>query len=169
MARKAIVLNHPTLKVATTQAGIATGQSVECQIISATLTPQPKYTTIPATGCAGESQSPGLTGWELDLTWLQDWAATAAQSLSQFAYDNDGLPVWYELTLDSIGLAGFKAAGSAYCASGAVGGTFGDGSAAQSGNVVWPCVAKPTITPPTTFAADAADVEQLADADPAMV
>ena len=112
MPRVAIVLNNPKLTVATTLAGIATGDAVECQITSATLTPQPVYNTIPATGCTGQSQSPGLTGWQLDLNWLQDWSADP--SLSQFAYDNDGKVVFYELTLDSVGLPEFKASGSAY-------------------------------------------------------
>jgi hypothetical protein len=164
MPRTAIVLNHPKLTVATTQAGLATGQGAECQLTSAVLSPQPVYNTIPATGCAGASQSPGLTGWQLELAWLEDWNKTVATSLSQFAFANDGLPVWYKLELDSVGMVGATATGSAYCASGGYGGTFGDGSAAAT-TATWPCVDKPVITPPTTPITLETEADTGADAE----
>lgn len=161
MARTAIVLNNPKLTLATTEAALTTGQAAECQVMSAVLTPVPVFNTIPATGCAGASQSPGLTGWQLDLTWLEDWNKTVVTSVSQFAFANDGKAIWYKLELDSIGMAGGFATGSAYAVAGAYGGTFGDGSAAQA-TATWPCVAKPAITPPTTPIALETEAEAVA-------
>jgi len=145
MARNVITLNRPIVKFADTEAGLAAADAFECQITSAVLTPQPVYQTVPATGCAGASQSPGLTGWQLDVAWLQDWGSDP--SMSQYAFDNDGLRKWYSLTLDSIGLPDTVATGEAYVAAGAFGGTFGDGSAAVA-TATWPCLAKPEISEP---------------------
>ena len=105
MPREAITLNNPTFKVADTELGLASGTAYECQITSAVLTPQPVTNTIPATGCAPQAQSPGRTGWQLNLAWLEDWFTAAGGGLSSFAYDNDGMPTWYELTLDTGRLA----------------------------------------------------------------
>lgn len=149
VTRSAIVINAPKVTLATTQAGLSTGQAAECQIMSAVLTPQPTLNTLPATGCAGPSQSAGISGWTLDLTWLEDWNRTVATSLSQFAFANDGKVVWYKFELDTIGMSGGSATGSAYCVTGGYGGTFGDGTPAQT-SATWPCVDKPTIVPPTT-------------------
>ena len=155
MSRTAIILNHPEVTFADTQAGLATSATFECQLISAVITPAPVYNTIPATGCAGATQSPGRTGFSLDLTWLTDWGAT--DSLSQFAWDNDGKAVWFRFTDDGSAAAGAAstAEGQAYVAAGGFGGTFGDGSAAQT-TASWPCVDKPTIAASVvTVAADA--------------
>lgn len=153
MARTAMVWNKPTLKLADTEAGLTAGLAVECQINSAVLTPAPVYNTIPPTGCAGASQSPGLTGWGLDLTWLQDWVDDGG--LSQYAFANDGLPKWFELVPNSADPT-VGATGQAYVAAGSFGATFGDGSAAQS-TASWPLLDKPDITPVFTppVAADA--------------
>src|SRR5262245_51134463 len=139
MARNVLVLNNPKFTAADTQLGLDTGDAFECQITSAAVTPAPVYNTIPATGCAGQSQSPGITGWQLDLAWLQDFGNDP--SMSQFAFDNDGQPVWYRFTPDSVGQPTFTVEGQAYVASGAIGGTFGDGSAAAA-TATWPCLDK---------------------------
>ena len=153
MPRTVMVLNHPILKVATSSAGLSTGQAVECQVTSAVVTAQPQYQTIPATGCAGASQSPGLTGYQLELAWLQDWTAAAPGGLSYFALQNDGKSVWFELTPDSA-TPTQKLTGNAYCAAGSYGGTFGDGSAATA-TATWPLITAPTIPAPTVMAAEA--------------
>jgi len=163
MARTAMVWNKPTMKLADTLAGLTTGFAVECQLNSAVLTPAPVYNTIPSTGCAGASQSPGLTGWSLDLTWLQDWSL--ATGLSQYAFANDGLPKYFELVPNSAAPT-VKATGQAYVSAGSYGATFGDGSAAQA-TATWPLLDKPTVTPvyvpPTALREDAAD-DELVDA-----
>lgn len=153
MPRTAIILNHPEVTFADTQLGLDTAPTFECQLISAMITPQPVYNTIPATGCAGATQSPGRTGYNLDLSWLADWGA--ADSLSQFAWDNDGTAVWFRFTDDGSAAAGAAttAEGQAYVAAGGFGGTFGDGSASQT-TASWPCVDKPDIGP-SAVAADA--------------
>jgi hypothetical protein len=150
MAREAMIWNQPTVKVATTEAGLGTGAvAAECQLTSAMLEPQPVYSTIPATGCAGATQSPGLTGFNLVLNWLTDWTKPADESLSQFAWANDGLPVWAEVLPNKDDLT-VKMTGQFYCSSGGFGGTFGDGSAAAT-TATWPAVSKPDITAPVAL------------------
>ena len=146
MAQVVMRFNQPTLKVATTEAGLTTGQAVECQTTSAVVTAQPNYQTIPSTGCNGATQSPGLSGWQLALAWLQDWNAAAPGGLSWFAFDNDGQEVWFELTPDKSDAA-TKLTGQAFCAAGDYGGTFGDGSAGTA-TATWPLLAKPDIPAP---------------------
>jgi hypothetical protein len=146
MAREVMVWNKPTVVFATTEAGLTDGTAGECQITSASLEPQPVYATIPATGCAGASQSPGLTGYNLVLNWLQDWTKPADESLSRFAWDNDGLPVWVEVT-PNVDDPTVSMTGQFFATSGGFGGTFGDGSAAAT-TATWPAVSKPDIVSP---------------------
>jgi hypothetical protein len=146
MARTVMRFNNPTLKVATTQAGLTTGLAAECQVTSAIVQAAPAYVTIPATGCAGATQSPGITGYSLVLNWLQDWTKPADESLSQFAYANDGKQVAFELIPDAADPT-TKISGDAYCAAGDFGGVFGDGSAGTA-TATWPCLAQPTVTAP---------------------
>lgn len=143
MARIALILNNPILKVADTELGLATGQAVECQVTSFVVKGTPNYSTIPATGCAGATQSPGLTSFAAELAWLQDWGT---DGLSYFAFTNDGSAAWVEFTPDSA-TATEKLTGQVYVAAGDYGGTFGDGSAAVA-TATWPFIDKPTIPAP---------------------
>ncbi len=145
MAREVIVLNNPVFKLADTEAGLATGDSYECQITSAVITAQPVFNTIPSTGCAPASQSPGRTGYQIDLAWLQDWNAPGG-GLSGYAFENDGQSKWFSLVPDST-QPEVEATGQVYVVSGGLGGTFGDGSAAATTST-WPCLDKPSITTP---------------------
>jgi len=156
MARTVMIFNNPTLKVADTELGLATGTAVECQVTSARVTVAPVYNEIPATGCSGASQSPGLSGYALDLAWLDDWTV---DGLSQFAWQNDGKEVWFELTPDTA-VAAQKITGHAYASAGGYGGTFGDGSAAVS-TATWPCVEKPVVPAPVVAAAEAPVAETV--------
>lgn len=158
MARTVLVLNNPTFKVADTEAGLATGQAFECQLTSAVITPQPVTNTIPATGCAPATNSPGRTGYNLDLAWLQDWNA-AGGGMSGFAFLHDGESKWFELVADKTATPQVVATGQAYVVSGGLGGTFGDGSAAAT-TATWPCLDKPEITTPTAAAAGTVEGEQ---------
>lgn len=155
MARTAIVINNPIFKLASTQAGLSSGTAYECQLTSAAITPQPVTNTIPATGCAPATQSPGKTGWQLDLAWLQDWTASQG-GLSGYAFTNDTLPKWFSLALDSVGAPSVVATGQVYVVAGAYGGTFGDGSAAPA-TATWPMLDKPAITLPATLEAQEAE------------
>lgn len=152
MARSVLILNNPTLVLADTQAGLEAGDAFECQITSARLTPAPTYQTVPSTGCAPASQSPGRTGWQIDAAWLDDWGADP--SLSQYAFDHDTEAIWYRFVADSVQYPDLKAEGQVYMAPGGYGGTFGDGSAAAS-TATWPCVDVPAITNVVVPLADA--------------
>ena len=154
MPREAMIWNNPTVKAATTEAGLDTAPALECQVTAAMLTPQPAFNTIPSTGCAGASQSPGQTGWQLDLAWLQDWTKTEAESLSWFAWNNDATVAWVELIPDSTAASQIGMVGRFYVTSGGFGATFGDGSAAAT-TATWPALEKPDIAP--VVAALAAD------------
>lgn len=156
MPRTALILNNPTLTLADTQAGLDAGDAFECQITSAVLTPTAVYNTIPATGCSGASQSPGRTGWAFVVAWLQDWPADP--SLSQYAFDHDTEPTWYRFEADTAQYPNLKAEGQVYLSAGAMGGTFGDGSAAPA-NATWPCLATPAITNTAPLGADAPVLE----------
>ena len=153
MPRTIVTLNNPILKLADTEAGLTAGEAYECQLTSATITPTANFQTIPATGCAPAAQSPGKTSFQLDLAWLQDWTAPEG-GLSGYAYTNDALPKWFELTLDSVSAPTVKASGQLYVVAGGYGGTFGDGTPAATA-ATWPCLDKPDIVTPAAFAATA--------------
>lgn len=153
MTRTVMRFNRPTLKVATSEAGLTAGLAVECQVTSALVQAQPQYNTIPSTGCAGATQSPGTTGWQLVLNWLQDWTQTG-NSLSQFAFEHDGEQVWFELTPDADDV-GTRLTGTAFAAAGDFGGTFGDGSAGVA-TATWPLLNKPDVSVPPAVAATGA-------------
>lgn len=145
MARVVMVLTNPTLKVATSEAGLAAATGYECQVTSAIVTSSVSMNTIPATGCAGPSQSPSAPAYQLELGWLQDWTSPGG-GLSGFAQTNAGLPVWWELTPDSADAA-TKVTGNSWCVPGGLGGTFGDGSAAAT-TATWPCIDTPDFAVP---------------------
>jgi hypothetical protein len=143
MPREVMRFTNPILRVADTEAGLATGTAFECQITSAVITPAPVFSTVPATGCAPASQSPGATAFTAELAWLQDWSV--ADGLSDYAWTRAGDAVWLELVPTGTDPA-VKVHGEVYVVEGALGGTFGDGSAGVS-TASWPFLAKPTMTP----------------------
>lgn len=150
MARTVLRFNNPTLKLADTEAGLSTGTAYECQVTSAVVTANPTFQEIPATGCAPATQSPGQTGYQLDVEWLQDWNAPAG-GLSGYAFENDGAPKWIEIVPD-VADPTTKLTGQVYIVAGNFGGTFGDGSAGVS-TATWPFVDKPVVTTPVAAAA----------------
>lgn len=166
MARTVLVLNNPKFRLADTQAGLSTGLAYECQLTSAAITPSANFNTIPATGCAPATQSPGKSSWQLDLAWLQDWTASLG-GLSGYAYTNDTVSKWFELSVDTVGFPTIKATGQCYVVSGAYGGAFGDGSAAPA-SATWPCLDKPVIVLPSTFSVEGEAVDTgVSDEQPA--
>lgn len=156
-----VVMTHtqPTLKIADTQAGLSTGTAFECQVTSAVVKAQPKMSTIPATGCAGESQAPGATGYQLELAWLQDWSAGDAASLSSYAMTNDGLAKWVEFVPDRTDPT-TKFEFNCFVVAGDIGGTFGAGDPGVSSSV-WPLLNKPTPTIPAAEPAAADALEPV--------
>lgn len=152
MAVTIITLTNPKLMVADTEAGLTTGTAVECQVTSARVTVDQQFNTIASTGCKGPTQSPAAASFALDLGWFDDWGVTPT-GLSQFAWDNKGLPVWWELTPDAVNMPLVKVTGNSYAVPGGIGGTFGDGSASES-TATWPCIDEPTIATAVAAAAD---------------
>ena len=73
MAQTVIVITNANVQFADDATGIATAPDFQCQVISAAINANPNLQTVPATFCSGETQVPGQTGFELALTWLQDW------------------------------------------------------------------------------------------------
>jgi hypothetical protein len=168
MPRTVMVLNQPTLKVSTTQAGLATGQAVECQVTSAVITASPNFSTIPPTGCAPSAQSPGATSFALDLAWLQDWSVGTPGGLSWFALQNDGKAVWFELTPDKT-VSTQKVTGNAYCVTGSYGGEFGTGNPATA-TATWPMLTGPAVPTPSMMMVEGQQAEpQQAEPQPAGV
>ena len=161
MPREVMVLTNPTLKVADTQAGLAAGTAYECQVTSAVISTNVTMNTIPATGCAGASQSPGAPGYQLDLAWLQDWSA-AGGGLSGWAWAHKMSRAWVQLIPDEADVA-VKAEGEVWVVPGQFGGTFGDGSAAPA-TASWAFVNEPAITP-APVAMAAADVDEVDTVD----
>jgi hypothetical protein len=151
MARTAIIMNNPTFRLATTQAGLTAGTAYECQLTQAIINAIPNFTTIPATACAPATQSPGKTGWELAIDFLQDWTASLG-GLSGFMYTNDTKPMWFELVVDSA-VPAVKATGQVYLVSGSYGGPIGTGDALAA-SATLPCLDKPVIVFPAVLVAD---------------
>lgn len=151
-----IVVTNGVLLLADDAAGIATGEAFECQVSSAAINATPNLQQVPATFCAPASQVPAATGYELAITWLQDWTAVGG-GLSMYAFTNDTLTKFFSLSLNDQTEP--LATGSVRVVAGAYGGDAGVPLTAQT---VWPLVNKPTITAPITMAAAAA--QQLQDA-----
>ena len=157
MPRTVVTLNTPKFKLADTQAGLTAGTAYECQLTQAVITASPNFQTVPATGCAPASQSPGATSWALDMAWLQDWTAPSG-GLSGYALTNDAKPKWFELTLDVVGSPTTKATGQCYVVAGSFGGTFGDGTAANT-TATWPLLDKPVVTTPALMMVEGMEAE----------
>lgn len=140
-----IIITDAVLKLADDEAGLATStDSFECQTTSAAINAAPNLQTVPATFCAAASQAPAATGFELAITWLQDWTASGG-GLSMYAYDNDTLTKAFSLSLE--GTTAPIATGSVRIVAGSYG---GDAGVPLTTTATWPCVSKPTITAPTT-------------------
>ena len=141
-----IVITNAHLMLGDTAAdvvpGTGTGDAFECQVTSAAINANANLQTVPATFCAAESQAPAASGWELALTWLQDW--TVADGLSFFAFANDTLSKYFSLTLNDETTP--VATGQVRIVAGAYG---GDAATPLVATQNWPLVAKPDITPPT--------------------
>lgn len=140
-----IVVNNAKLMLGDTAAdvvpGTGTGDAFECQVTSAAINANANLQTVPATFCAPESQAPAATGWELAITWLQDW--TDADGLSFYAFANDTLSKFFSLTLNDQPTP--VATGEVRVVAGAYG---GDAATPLTATQTWPIVGKPTLTPP---------------------
>lgn len=160
--RTVMVVKKALVKLADTEAGLTTGTEYQCVTTSAAITSSPNMQTVPATGCAPESQSPSQTSFNLAISWLQDWTAPGG-GLSGYAYEHDTELMWFSISPDNP--AGVViATGQVYVVAGPFLGDFG--TVLVASGVVWPCFDKPVITlPPVSFAAPAeADEDDEANA-----
>ena len=128
----------------------------DCQVVSAAVNPTPNMQTQKATFCAGETQVPGATGWELVVNVLQDWSADAT-SFCWFSIDNDAQVVEWEVALQGGLTAPADAPvtmhGQAYCVPFPFG---GDAGTPLEATQTWPIIGKPVQGPSTvTLAARA--------------
>ena len=135
-----IVVTDAIVKFADDEASLATGAEYQCQVSSAAINASPNLQTVPATFCAPETQAPAATGWELALTWLQDWTVDGG-GLSYWAFQNDTLEKAFSISLnqDTEPIA----TGLCRVVAGSYG---GDAGTPLTADAVWPLVAKPTIT-----------------------
>lgn len=144
MPATVITIVNAHLKLADTEAGLTTGVDYQCQVIEASINATPNLVTVPATYCQAESQSAAATGYELALTWLQDWTAPGG-GLSGYAYTNDTEEKWFSLSLEDPDTAPPVAKGPVRVVAGAFGGAAG--TPLQT-SATWPCSSKPVITLP---------------------
>lgn len=137
-----IIITDATVRFGLTEADVGasgTGTSYECQVTSAAINATPNLQTVPATFCAPASQAPAATGYELALTWLQDWTSPGG-GLSKWAFDNDTLKMWFSVALDADSVP--IATGTLRVVAGSFGGDAGTPLVSQ---VTWPLTNKPTI------------------------
>jgi hypothetical protein len=147
-----IVITDAILKLSDDEAGLTTGTTTyECQVTSAAINATPNLQQVPATFCAPASQVPAATGYELAVTWLQDWTAPGG-GLSMYAFDNDTLTKWFSLSLSPTDPP--LAKGQLRMVAGSYG---GDAGTPLTATQTWPLVNKPDITAPTVTATMAAD------------
>lgn len=150
-----IVITNGTLTLADSQAELTSSPlNFECQVTEAAINATPNLQTVPATFCEPESQSPAATGYELAVTWLQDWTAPGG-GLSNYVFVNDTLTKWFRLSLDT---GETIAEGQVRLVAGAFGGAAGTPLTASA---TWPCASKPTITVPAGGAGDANNLSSL--------
>lgn len=156
-----IVITNGLLKIADTELLLdSAGGEFECQVTEASINATPNLQTIPATFCASESQTPAATGFELAVTWLQDWSAPGG-GLSKYAFDHDTETKWFSLSLaDDVPDPLTVAVGQVRLVAGAYGGAAGTPLLASA---TWPLAAKPAIEVPAdpgiSLAADDEDEE----------
>jgi len=146
-----INIKNAHVRFADTEAGLTAAADFQCQVNSAAINANPSLQTVPATFCAPESQMPAATGWELVLTWLQDWGVPssvgppATGSLSQFMFDNDATLQWFSIEPVDVALADVPmASGQCWIVAGAY---LGDAGTPLQATANCPLPQKPTLAP----------------------
>jgi|SRR5215510_384025 len=139
-----ITITDGLVKFADDEASLTTGAEFECQVTEASINATPNLQTVPATWCAPESQTPAATGYELAITWLQDWTAPGG-GLSMWAFENDTATKWFSMQLDKDDDT-VVATGQVRVVAGSYGGAAGTPLTATA---TWPLAAKPTIVVPS--------------------
>lgn len=141
MAQTVLVLNQCSVKFAATSTALTAAPDFTCQVTSVAIKANPKLVTVPATMCGAETQAPGLSGWQMDITWLQDWDATTPGGLSDYCFDNDAKRVWYEVNPTDPAVKGMT--GECWIVAGDY---LGDAGTPLLATQTFPLVAKPAKT-----------------------
>jgi hypothetical protein len=110
--------NSGTIKLGLTAAPT---QEYGCQVINWSLDPVPNTTQRPGTFCVPPLTKNAASSWQVAFSYLQDWGA--ANSISQFLFDNDAQLVFFEFTPDVDDVP--VASGSFYAVAGSYGGDAG--------------------------------------------
>lgn len=147
MAQTVLVIKDCSVKFAATSVGVATAPDFTCQVTSLAIIANPNLQTVPATFCQAESQAPGSTGWQMDVTWLQDWDATTG--MSDFMFDNDAMRMFFEVNPTDPAIKGMT--GECWVVAGNY---LGDAGVPLTASATFPLVAKPTKTTTTVTAAE---------------
>lgn len=154
----AVLMLGDTLADVTPPSG--TGEDFSCQVSSGAINATPNLNDVPATFCAPASQAPAATGFELALTWLQDWTAPGG-GLSMYAFANDTETKYFSLSLTDATEP--IATGQVRIVAGSFG---GDAGTPLTTDVTWPIVGKPTITAPASVPLSAEQEQAQADVEP---
>ncbi|MET0911033.1 MAG: hypothetical protein ABWZ99_16325 [Ilumatobacteraceae bacterium] len=116
-------------------------QDYACQVINFLLEPVANTTERAGTFCSAPATINAASSWQVSFQYLQDWGA--ANSISQFFFDNDGQEVFFSFAPDVTDVP--TASGSFNCMAGSYG-----GDAGSSWDFSGTCglVGTPTFTPP---------------------
>jgi hypothetical protein len=141
MARKVInPKSTGSIVFATSEANLTSAPvAASDQVISFRIVAQPNLTGVPATYGAAASESAAASGFQVELSILQDWGATT--SVSEFLFDNDGEEIWFQHDPAGSSEPTFK--GAVYAVAGGWGGAADE---SWVDDLTFPCVAKPTYT-----------------------
>jgi len=141
MARKVInPKSTGTIVFATSEAGLTSSPvAASDQVIAFRITPRPNLTNVPATYGEAASESASASGFQVELSILQDWGASA--SVSEFLFDNDGASVWVKH--DPAGSSEPTFTANVYAVAGGWGGAADE---SWVDDLTLPCVATPTYT-----------------------
>lgn len=140
MAQIIMKITDGTLKFADSQGGLGAGTDRGEQVTSGMLVAVPASETVPATFRTAAVSVPATTGYEVSVSFLQDW--TSSTGLSKYLYDNDGELKWFQLTPDDD-TSGTKIEGECYIVAADLG---GGGSSPLQATVTLPCKGKPTLS-----------------------
>lgn len=136
------------------------GEDFRCQVTKAQLVAAPELADVPATFCQAATQVPGVTGYTLELSGLQDW--TEADGLSMFLFTNDAAEGWVKVTLPTKA-SGAKTASVIAHVRFVAGAFGGEAGTPLTFDATFPVQGKPDVTQATnTVAAAVTGEEELA-------
>lgn len=130
--------NAGSIKFADNSAGIAAGIEQGFQIADFQVKPRPNMTPGPGTYGAPPVNVPGLSSWDLVITYLQDWGTT--DSLSEYLFTNDGVLKFFRIDPVNAGVKGME--GPCFIVAGLYAGKAGDN---WVDTATFPCSLKPTL------------------------